>query len=74
MACGGVAVTWTKGARDLHYSQRHRVMATNNYHLMEITSVVQTDPGQYTVVAKNDWGEVQCSAWISVLPRKPQEE
>ena len=67
------AVTWYKGVRELTYSKRHRVMAeAGNSYMMQIKSVLQTDPGEYTVVATNDAGQAHITVFVNVLP-KPAE-
>jgi len=64
------AVTWYKGVRELTYSKRHRVMAEpGNSYMMQIKSVLQTDPGEYTVVATNDAGQDHITVFVNVLPK-----
>ena len=59
--------------RELTYSKRHRVMAeAGNSYMMQIKSVLQTDPGEYTVVATNDAGQAHITVFVNVLP-KPVE-
>jgi len=66
----GCAVTWYKGVRELTYSKRHRVMAEpGNSYMMQIKSVLQTDPGEYTVVATNDVGQAHITVFVNVLPK-----
>jgi len=68
-----VLVTWYKGVRELTYSKRHRVLAeAGNSYMMQIKSVLQTDPGQYTAVATNDCGQAYITISVNVLP-KPVE-
>jgi len=63
-------VTWYKGVRELTYSKRHRVMAeVGNSYMMQIKSVLQTDPGQYTAVATNDFGQAHVTVFVNVRPK-----
>jgi len=64
------AVTWYKGVRELAYSKRHRVMAEfGNSYMMQIKSVLQTDPGEYTAVATNDSGQAHITVFVNVCPK-----
>jgi hypothetical protein len=63
-------VTWYKGVREMTYTQRHRIMVEGaNHYMFQITSTVQTDPGQYIVVAENSSGKTQASIYVSILAR-----
>jgi len=63
-------VTWYKGVRELTYSKRHRVMAeVGNSYMMQIKSVLQTDPGEYTAVATNDVGQDHITVFVNVRPK-----
>jgi len=64
------AVTWYKGVRELTYSERHRVIAeSGNSYMMQLKSVLQTDPGEYTAVATNDAGQDHITVFVNVRPR-----
>ena len=64
------AVTWYKGVRELTYSKRHRVMTElGNSYMMQIKSVLQTDPGEYTAVATNGVGQAHVTVFVNVLPK-----
>jgi len=64
------AVTWYKGVRELTYSKRHRIMAEDgNSYILQINSVLQTDPGEYTVVATNDSGQDHIKIFVNVRPK-----
>ena len=63
------AVTWLKGVRELQYSSRHRVVVNHDHHMMQTKATLQTDPGQYIVVAQNAAGKTQASCWVNVVPR-----
>merc|ERR1712168_241881 len=67
------AVTWLKGARELSYTQRMRVMVNADHYTLNMSAALQTDPGQYTCVATNRCGSVQTNVWINVLPRGKEE-
>jgi len=63
-------VTWYKGVRELTYSKRHRVMTeVGNSYMMQIKSVLQTDPGEYTAVATNDVGQAHVTVFVNVRPK-----
>jgi len=44
----------------------------DNSYMMQIKSIVQTDPGEYTAVATNDCGQAHITVFVNVLP-KPVE-
>jgi len=67
-------VTWYKGVRELAYTERHRILAeADTRYMMQIKSTLQTDPGEYTVVASNSLGYATYTVYVSVRPR-PHEE
>jgi len=37
--------------------------------MMQIKSVLQTDPGEYTAVATNDIGQAHITIFVNVLPK-----
>jgi len=40
-----------------------------NSYMMQIKSVLQTDPGQYTAVATNDFGQAHVTVFVNVRPK-----
>ena len=67
------AVKFYKGQRELTYTGRHRVLAEGaNQHMMQIRSVLLTDPGEYTIVALNPCGMTKYSVFVNVIPREPE--
>jgi len=40
-----------------------------NSYVMQIKSVLQTDPGEYTAVATNDIGQAHVTFFVNVLPQ-----
>ncbi len=69
-----LSVTWMKGVRELSYTKRHRILVEGADHYMfQITSTLQTDPGQYIVMAENSAGKVQATIWVNILPRDSTE-
>lgn len=65
-------MTWLKEPhRELNYSQRHRVVASGEHHMMEITSAVQTDAGRFICLAENQHGRIAAATFINMLPPRP---
>ena len=69
-----VAVTWHKGARELVYSNRHRVLNDGDSFMMQIKSTLSTDKGEFSVVAENEHGKVCGTIWINILPSRDDDE
>jgi len=68
-----LSVTWYKGVRELTYSERHRVLAeSDTRYMMQVKWTLQTDPGEYTVVASNSLGHASFTVYVNVLPRLPE--
>ena len=61
-------MTWRKGARDLVYTKRHRVVNEGNEHMMQIKSTLPTDKGEFSVIAENDFGKTAELLWVKILP------
>jgi len=40
-----------------------------NSYMMQIKSVLQTDPGEYTAVATNDIGQTHITIFVNVRPK-----
>ena len=67
-------VTWHKGARDLVYTNRHRVLNDGDSYMMQIKSTLSTDKGEFSVTAENEHGKIQGVICVNILPRRDEEE
>ncbi|XP_013419371.1 titin homolog isoform X2 [Lingula anatina] len=66
-------VEWHKGARDLSYSTRLKIISKGNTHSLEVPSVMFTDGGEYKATAKNAAGEISSTTAVKIGKPKPKE-
>lgn len=59
-------VTWVYKDSVLEDEDRYMIFIEDGQHHLEIYEIVPEDKGEYTVVAKNEFGEVSCSAELIV--------
>ncbi|ELT96028.1 hypothetical protein CAPTEDRAFT_227990 [Capitella teleta] len=67
-------VTWHKGARELIYTNRHRVLNDGDSFMMQIKSTLSTDHGEFTVEAENEFGKIRGTIWVKILPPREEED
>ncbi|XP_071978466.1 striated muscle preferentially expressed protein kinase isoform X3 [Engystomops pustulosus] len=60
------AVTWMHDARPVEETESVHILKERGYHTLLITQVSTEDEGQYTVIARNQHGEAECSAELYV--------
>ncbi|XP_075037113.1 striated muscle preferentially expressed protein kinase isoform X2 [Mixophyes fleayi] len=60
------AVTWTHFGRPVEESETVHIQRERGHYTLLITPVSSEDEGQYTVTARNQRGEVECSAELYV--------
>ncbi|XP_044159571.1 LOW QUALITY PROTEIN: striated muscle preferentially expressed protein kinase [Bufo gargarizans] len=60
------AVTWTHDGRAVEESESVHILKERGYHTLLITQVSSEDEGQYTVIARNQHGEAECSSELYV--------
>lgn len=71
---GATSVTWLKNNMPLPSTISHRTTITEdkekNLYKLQITKVIMSDSGTYTIKAKNDIGESTSTALLIVENRK----
>ncbi|XP_056393002.1 striated muscle preferentially expressed protein kinase isoform X2 [Hyla sarda] len=59
-------VTWMRDGHPVEESDTVHILKERGYHTLLITQVSSEDEGQYTVTARNQHGEAECSAELYV--------
>ncbi|XP_078535314.1 striated muscle preferentially expressed protein kinase isoform X2 [Lissotriton helveticus] len=65
------AVTWTHFGQPVKESETVRVLKEKGHHSLVISHVGTEHEGQYVVTARNEHGEVECSAELYVEEPRP---
>ncbi|KAM4626561.1 striated muscle preferentially expressed protein kinase-like [Discoglossus pictus] len=64
-------ITWTHFGRPVQESETMHILRENGHHTLMIPHVATEDEGQYTVTARNEHGEAECSAELYVEEPRP---
>ncbi|XP_030064611.1 striated muscle preferentially expressed protein kinase [Microcaecilia unicolor] len=64
-------VTWIHFGKIVEESETVRIMKEKGHHSLVITHVGSENEGQYTIFAKNEHGEAECSAELYVEEPRP---